>query len=37
MDILDRHVGGQDKFMPTLDRQQRGIVANTEFHPFFNP
>jgi hypothetical protein len=37
MDALDRHVGGQDEFMPTLDRHQRSIIANAEFHPFFKP
>ena len=37
MDILDRHVGGQDEFVPALDHHQRGIVANTEFQSFFEP
>jgi hypothetical protein len=37
VNILDRHVGGQDEFLPALDCHQRCIVANTECHPFFRP
>jgi hypothetical protein len=35
VDILDRHVGSQDEFVPALDGQERRIVANPEVHPFF--
>jgi hypothetical protein len=33
VNILDRHVRGQDKFAPIPDIDQRRIVANPEFHP----
>ena len=37
VNILDRHVSSQDEVVPTLDRHQRCIIANTEFQPSFKP
>jgi hypothetical protein len=35
VDILEGHVGSEDEVVPPLDRHQRGIVANPQFHSFF--
>ena len=37
VNILDRHVRGQDKFASIPDIDQRRIVANPEFHPSRRP
>jgi hypothetical protein len=34
VNILNRHVGGKDKFVPPFDCHQRGIVANAQRHTF---